>query len=344
MKRLSSLISAGLQPLRNLAASISRRMSRLQIDAHRRGRFARTPFAMPWLGWKDIVARTWEQIFNDRLLSVAAGVAFFALLALVPSLSVMLTVFALVADPAQIEVQLAPLVGLMPDTAATLVMDQAHRLAQQAASQPMSLTLIVSLAIALWSANAGIQALFDALNVIYDEDEKRSFLALNALSLAITLGAAVVLIVVVGLVTVLPVVVAKLPFAAAFEGSVALLRWPTFLVLVTAALAVLFWIGPSRRRARFVWVLPGAALAALLWALVSALFNLYVSRLGSYDVAYGSLSAVIVLMTWLWLSATAILIGAELNAELEHQTMRDTTEGPPKPIGARGARRADAIG
>lgn len=315
----------------------------LERDASARGRYARSPLDMTWLGWKDILLRTWHESFNDRLLSVAAGVAFFGLLALVPSLSVLVSFYGLVANPAEIETQLAPLFGFMPESAVALVMEQAHRLASQP-SQTLSYNLLLSLAIAIWSANAGIKALFDALNVIYDEDEKRSLLVLNAVSLLTTVSAAVVVVITLLVIAVVPQLLKYAPFNATFDWILWLVRWPAFFLFASVSIAVLFWIGPSRRRARFHWVLPGAALSALLWAGVSALFSVYVSTLGNYQVTYGSLSTVIVFMTWLWISASVILLGAQLNSELEHQTAQDTTEGQPKAMGRRGATMADKIG
>ena len=315
----------------------------LEFDSRARGRRARTPLAMTWLGWKDILIRTWHEMIDDRLMSVAAGVAFFGLLALAPSLSVLISIYGLVAQPSEIERQLAPLFTLMPDTVAGFILEQAHRIASQP-NQTLSFNLFVSLSIAVWSANAGILAIFEALNIIYEEEEKRSLLKLYGVSLLTTLSAAVLLVLVLVIIASVPAAVALLPFSGAVEWALRLLRWPAFFLLAVVSIAILYWIGPSRHRARFIWVLPGAGLAALLWVIVSALFSFYVSHLGNYQVTYGSLSAVIVSMTWLWISACVVLIGAELNSELEHQTARDTTAGSPKPMGGRGATMADTVG
>lgn len=315
----------------------------LELDAAERGRHAATPAQMTWLGWKDIAIRTLRETFEDRLFSVAAGVAFYGLLALVPGITVIVSLYGLVADPSRFESDLGLLFAFMPDGAAALVMDQARRLAGQPA-QSLSLGMLTNLAIAVWSANAGAKAMFDALNVIYEEDEKRSFLKLNAVSLGVTVMAAFLLVSTLLIVAVAPVLIAWAPLAGGTETIMNLLRWPFVFLVASAVIAVLFWVGPSRRRMRFAWVLPGALLAAVLWAASSAVFAFYVGRLGNYQATYGSLATVVVFMTWLWLSVSVILLGAEMNSELEHQTARDTTEGLNKPRGLRGATMADSVG
>ena len=298
---------------------------------------------MTWLGWKDVLARTGWEIFDDRIFSVAAGVAFYMLLALVPGISVLVSLYGFVADPRHLSGQLAPMLDVLPAAGAALVVEQVTRLAEKSADA-LSIYLLVSLSIAGWSANAGIKAMFDALNVIYDEPEKRSFLRLNVLSLATTISAILLLILILFTVAILPVLLMLTPYQTLLEQVVWLVRWPIFLAMAIVAIAALYKIGPSRRAPRFVWVLPGASFAALGWVGASYLFGWYVSTLTDYTATYGSLAAIVVLMTWLWLSVTIILIGAEINAELEHQTARDTTRGPPKPLGARGAVVADNVG
>lgn len=315
----------------------------LEFDAHERGRYADSPYKMTWLGWKDILTRSWFETWDDRLLSVAAGVAFFAILALAPALTVLVSLFGLVADASKIDAQLAPMMTFLPEAAVQLIQDQAHRIAGQP-NKTLSFNLVLGLVVALWSANAGMKAMFDALNVIYEETEKRSFIKLNAVSLFVTVSAVFLLIFAMLLIAVLPAVIAWSPFSAQVDWTITLLRWPVFFAVATLAIAALYWIGPSRNRVQFRWVLPGALCAALLWATVSAGFGYYVSTLGNYQATYGSLSTVIVFLTWLWLSACVILMGAEVNSELEHQTARDTTTGLPKPLGMRGATMADRVG
>ena len=315
----------------------------LEKDARERGRFAARPQDMTWLGWKDIAARTWRETMDDRLVSVGAGVAFYSLVALAPAVSVLVSLFGLIADPRDVVARLAPFLTALPDAARSIVVEQAARLSSQS-NASLSIKLVAGLAIAAWSANAAIKSMFDALNVIYEEDEKRSFLKLNAVSLLTTVSAIALVTFAMFVIAVAPALIERAPFGAALETLVKLLRWPVFYLVAVGAVATLYWIGPSRRPARFVWVLPGALLAALLWALASAGFSFYVARFGSYEATYGSLAAVVVFMTWLWASACVILVGAELNSELEHQTARATTVGMPKPIGLRGAQMADRIG
>lgn len=312
-------------------------------DAAARGRHADTPLAMTWLGWKDVLLRTWTESANDRLLSVASACAFYTVLAVAPAVSVLVSLYGLVVEPAEIFRQVSLISALLPDVARPIIEDQAQRLTSQPAAS-LSWTLAVSLGVATWSANAAIKGIFDGLNVIYGETEKRSFLAFNALSLAVTLGAIVIVISALVLIAVIPQVVARGPFAETVDRLVVWLRWTTFFLAATSAISVLYWIGPSRRPARWPWIVPGAAAAAFLWMTASVGFSWYVSTLGNYSSAYGSLATITVFMTWLWLSAVVILIGAELNAELEHQTAEDTTVGAHKPLGLRGAVVADHVG
>ena len=197
---------------------------------------------------------------------------------------------------------------------------------------------LIALGLALWSANAGMKAVFDALNIVYDEDEKRGFIKLNAISLTFTLGAVIALLTAIGAVVALPLI---LPYLGLAEDRqtwlLALLRWPALLILVMFGLALLYRFGPSRKDAKWRWLTPGSMFAAFAWLAISVLFSLYLSRFTDYNATYGSLGAVIGLMMWIWLSVSVILVGAELNAEIEHQTARDTTTGHAKPLGARGA-------
>ena len=315
---------------------------RQQQDAKRRGRFADTPLQMTWLGWKDVLARTWSEAGEDRLTSVAGAVAFFTLLALVPGLSVLISIYSLFTEPQQVYGQIGSVAAYLPEGGRQIIEDQAKRLTSQP-SAALSLNLLLSLAIAVWSSNAAIKGLFDGLNVIYGEAEKRSFVWLNAVSLMTTLGAVALLIIALFVIAVVPALIGTIPFADRIEWVVIVLRWPAFLFVAIAAISLLYWVGPSRQRARWPWVLPGAIVASLLWVAASSGFSWYVTTLANYTATYGSLSAVIIFMTWLWLSATIILLGAELNAELEHQTSRDTTLGDPKPLGMRGAVVADNV-
>lgn len=203
--------------------------------------------------------------------------------------------------------------------------------------------LVVSLAVSLWSANAAIKALFDALNAVYREREERGFVLRTAVSLAFTIGSLVFVLIAMGSVVVLPAVLNFVGFGGITDLLLKVLCWPLLLVAITIFLACVYRYGPSRAKARWRWVSWGGGFAAVVWILGSAAFSWYVANFGTYNKTYGSLGAAIGFMTWIWLSAIVVLLGAELNAEMEHQTERDTTAGPETPIGSRDARKADQV-
>jgi membrane protein len=308
-----------------------------------RGRDASSPAQIPARGWFDILKRTWNEMQDDRLLLVAAGVVFYALLALFPAMSAMISLYGLVADPATVREHIGQIAFMLPDGSTDILREQADRVVSTAGST-LSLALIVSIALALWSANSGMKAVIDGLNVVYEEDETRSFLTLNAVSLTLTLGAMLFVLLAIGAIVMLPGIIGFLDVPPAAEAWIQWGRWPLFFVAVVVGLAVLYRFGPSRAQPRFSWVTPGSVAAALLWVVGSALLSYYISRFGNYEATYGSLGAVIGLMIWLWLTAIVVLFGGELNAELEHQTAEDTTQGQAQPLGGRRARMADSIG
>jgi membrane protein len=309
-----------------------------------RGRRAEAPTRIPWRGWKDVLWRTYQQISEDRLLLIAAGVVFYAMLAIVPAITALVSMYGLFTPARTIGAQLSFLADVMPGGAYQLISEQIVRIAGNSDGK-LTFAFIVGLAVALWSANAGIKAICDALNIVYDEDEKRGIVTLNAISLTFTLGAICVLLLALGAVVVLPLVLAFLGFAAQEQaGLLPLLRWPALFVLLMFGLAVLYRFGPSRRQAKWRWVSVGSVFAALTWIAVSVAFSWYLSRFADYNATYGSLGAVIGLMMWMWISTTVVLVGAELNSEIEHQTARDSTVGAEKPLGARGAVMADTVG
>jgi membrane protein len=208
----------------------------------------------------------------------------------------------------------------------------------------LGVTFLIGIAVSLWSANAGIKALIDALNVVYDETEKRSFIKLNALSLAFTIGIIGFMLMALGAMVVLPVILNYVGLGGVAEIVIRLLRWPILLLGVGLGIACIYRYGPSRDKAKWRWITWGSALASIMWLAASILFSWYAANFGSYNETYGSLGAAIGFMMWIWLSTIVILLGAELDAEMEHQTARDTTEGPPRALGARGATMADTVG
>ena len=319
------------------------RLQQARAEEAGRGRSARSPITIPASGWKDILWRTYTQIGDDRLLAVAAGAVFYMLLALFPAITALVSLYGLLADPATINDHLLLLQGVMPEAAIGIVKEQVTRLAQTS-NGALGLGFFFGLALALWSANAGMKAIIDALNVVYDEREKRGFVNLTLVALSFTLGGIAFIIVALAAVVLFPLVLAWIGFESRSGELVAILRWPALLVIVVLALGVLYRYGPSRTPARWQWLSIGTVLAALAWLAVSALFSWYLANFGHYDATYGSLGAAIGLMMWLWLSVIVLLIGAELNAEVEHQTAQDTTIGHEKPLGMRGAVMADTLG
>ena len=307
-----------------------------------RGRHAQAPWHIPWKGWKDIFWRTYQQIGEDRLLAVAAGVVFYGLLAVFPAVTALVSLYGLFASPAAISDQLALLSGILPDSAVEILREQIGRLT--ANSSKLGLGFIFGLAVALWSANSGMKAIMDALNVVYEEKEKRGFIKLNLISLAFTLAGIGVLLLALGTVVVLPIALNYLGLHNATDLLLRLARWPLLIVIVIFGLAVLYRYGPSRREPRWQWISVGSAFAAIAWLVSSALLSWYLGSFAHYDATYGSLGAGIGMMMWMWISSIVILFGAQLNSEIEHQTVRDSTVRGDKPLGARGAVMADTVG
>jgi membrane protein len=306
-----------------------------------RGRDATAPARIPLRGWKDIAVRTWQEFNNDRVPAVAGSVAFFGLLAVFPALAAFVSLYGLVADVQTARDQLDILAGLLPRDALNFVGEQMLRIAQ-GRDESLGLAFVFSLGLSLWSANAGMKALFDGLNIAYEEKEKRGFIRLNLIALGFTLGGIAFILGVLAVVVALPVALNLLRIPV--EDPMWTLRWPLLLGVVMVALAVLYRYGPSRRQARWRWVSWGSVAASLLWVVASMAFSFYVSRFAHYDRTYGSLGAVVGFMTWMWLSVIVVLVGAELNAEIEHQTAVDSTVGAPKPMGTRHAKMADTLG
>ena len=307
-----------------------------------RGRGAERPSQIPRAGWRDILVRTWNEIGEDHVSLIAAGVGFYALLALFPAIAAMISIWGLAFDPQQIEQQIAAISAFLPEQARAIVTDQARAVA--AAGGGLGITAVVGILFALYSASKGTKALIEGLNIIYDEEESRGFIKLNLVALGLTIGVIVALIVALGLIVVLPIVLQFLGLGALGSALISIARWPILFVFAMLVLAALYRLAPSRAPPRWRWVTPGAAVATLIWVLGSIAFSIYVQNFGNYNETYGSLGAVIILLMWLWLSAFVVLLGAELNSEMEHQTERDSTSGEPKARGRRGAHVADEVG
>jgi membrane protein len=307
-----------------------------------RGRAADTPAQIPLRGWKDILWRTYEQTNEDRLLAVAAGVVFYGLLALFPAITALVSSYALFADGSTIGKHLSLLSGILPEGAFSIVQEQIGRVLAQGNAK-LGAAFIFSLLLALWSANGGMKAIIDALNVVYDEKEKRGFFKLNAVSLAFTIGSLVAVLAAIGLVVATPIVLSMIGLGSGADFLLRYGRWPALAIMLLLGLAVLYRYGPSRRSPKWRWVTAGSATATVAWIAGSAALSFYLANFAHYDATYGSLGAAIGLMIWMWMSTIIVLFGAELNSEIEHQTARDSTDAG-KPMGMRGARMADTVG
>lgn len=305
-----------------------------------RGRVAPGPHAIPWRGWKDILWRTGREAAQDRITIVAASVTFFTLLAIFPALGVFVSLYGLIADVALVKEQLGQLSAVFPPEAVRLLGEQMMRLAESHTGS-LSAAFVISLLFSLWSASAGMRSLFDGLNIVYDETESRNFFLRSALAYLFTLALLTFLVLVSGILVAAPIVLDALGLR---ERWMIAARWPLVYAVAAGSFLIAYRFGPSRTRARWRWLVPGALAAAFFWLAGSAAFSWYVNNLARLDVTYGSLGAVIAFMLWVWLSAVIVLMGAELNAEMEHQTALDSTVGPPKPMGERGAAMADTVG
>jgi membrane protein len=309
-----------------------------------RGRRAEKPTDIPAKGWKDIVWRLYDDIQNDRVLLVAAGVTFYAILALFPATAAIVSLYGLFADATTISQHLNIVSGFLPEGALQVIGDQVKRIASQGQGT-LGAAFLGTLAFSLWGANSGTKAIFDALNIIYKEQEKRSFIQLTIRSLIFTIGTvALVLLALAGIIAV-PLIF-KLVGVPDWSGAalLSIARWPLLYLVILFALACLYRYGPSRAQPQWKWVTWGSAIAGGFWVIGSLLLSWYVGNFGSYNATYGSLGAVIGFMVWMWFSTIIVLVGGEINAELEHQTEKDTTEGHNKPMGARGANMADELG
>lgn len=307
-----------------------------------RGRTAAAPSQIPPIGWKDILWRTWREFMRDRVPLVASGIAFTAVMALFPALAAFVALYGLFSDVEAARQHLAILTGLVPASILTFIGEQMMRIAQERQAS-LSLTFAASLLLALWSAAAGVKALFNGLNVAYEEEEKRNFVQLNLAAFAFTLAGAGFFVLASMLVVATPVAL-NLANLDSRLLPLALLRWPVLFVVALAGLSLVYRYGPSRQRARWRWVTWGGVLATALWLAGSAGFSWYVANVAAFNATYGSLGAVFGFLTWIWLSAVIVLTGAELNAEIEHQTAVDSTVGPEQPMGDRGAVVADTVG
>ena len=312
-----------------------------QHDARGRGATKVSDIRTP--GWKDILWRTYNEVVSDHVMLIAAGVTFYALLALVPALTALVSIYGIFADPATLDRHMALLEGLIPSGGLDIVREQLRRLAEQGQTK-LGLTSLVALAISLWSANSGVKSMFEAMNVAYDEDEKRSYVWLTAVTMVFTLATFAAIMLLIALIVVLPTVLQLIGLGTTAQWAARIGGLVLMFLLMMGGLAALYRFGPSRHAAQWRWITPGAVVAMVVILVTSGLFTWYVASFGSFDATYGSLGAIFGFMTWLWIAAIIVIVGAEINSEIEHQTERDTTTGRPRPMGERGAVMADTIG
>lgn len=307
-------------------------------------RHATSPTDIPAKGWKDVAKRTMAEFKADRGVLMGAGVAFYALLGIFPALIAGLTIWGLFADPQQVEDAFDTMAEFLPEEAAQIITEQLSAIAGTAGGA-LSFGLVASLAGVLWAASSGMKGLMTAINAAYNQPPERSFFKERGMALAFALGGILLALVAVALLAVFPVVVNLLGLDGTLATVVSLARWPLLLVLVWIALSLLYRWAPDRPPAAWGWLSWGAGIAVVVWLVASIGFTIYVQNFGNYNETYGTLGGVIVLMLWLFITGIVILLGAEINAELERTTADDTTAGPDEPMGRRGAVVADeAVG
>jgi len=309
------------------------------IDA---GREAESPVQIPLSGWWRVLVRASRRFGEENLGLVAAGVGFYSLLGLFPAIAALVTTYSLVFDPGQIQAQFDAMRGLMPSEVHRLISTQMTT-AADGSKQALGLGLAGAVLLSVWGATRGTRALIIALNIAYDEREKRGFFALNLLAFGLTLFLVLVLAVAVVVTLAVPIALGLLSLGTVPEALANWLRWPLLAMVGLLALAILYRYGPSRRGAAWRWLPVGSLSGGMLWLLTSVLFSVYVEHFGSYNATYGSIGAVIILLLWLYLSAAAVIVGAVINAEAERQTARDSTHGSSRPQGQRGAVVADRL-
>ena len=302
----------------------------------------RTPRDLDYRDWRGVVIRVWNGIGTDNISLVAAGCAFYALLAIVPSLSALVVLYGLIADPAQVQQQVAAASGVIPVEVQDMLVKE---LSEMASASPTGLSwgLAVTLGLALWYASAAVKSLILALNIALKEEETRGLVTFNLVGVALTIlliaGVILALVTIVGV----PAVLAYVGLEEQLDFVLRLVRWPILAIFVVLGLAVLYRLAPCRASARWTWVSHGAVLATLIWLAASAGFSIYVSNFGNFNATFGSLGAIVVVLFWLYISAFVIILGARLNGEIEHATALDTTTGRPRPMGQRGAFFADRV-
>ncbi len=307
-----------------------------------RGHNAEKPTQIPIKGWKDIALRVKDQLTTDHVPIVSAGIAFYFFLAIFPAIAAALSIYGLVMEPAEVEQQMSQLANVIPEQAHQIISNILEKQSEKSGSY-LGWILVLSILISVWSANRGTKAVFQGVNITYNEKDERGFFKLTAVTLLFTIGGIIIGFFAIAMVVAFPALIDKIGLPATLETIIQLLRWPILALIVMFSLATVYKVAPSRKSPEYKWTNWGAVIATLLWLGGSLLFSLYVNNFDNIDEMYGSFAAVIILMLWFFLTAFIILLGAEINSEMEHQTSRDTTTGEYKPMGQRGGYHADHV-
>jgi membrane protein len=318
------------------------RRQREEAEATERGRQAESPRQIPAKGWRDIALRVKREASEDNVSIIAAGVAYYGFLAIFPALAAVILIYGLFADPSAVQHNIASL-SAIPSDVRDMLSQQLTNLARQS-NGSLSAGVGISILLAVWSATKGMKALIESLNIAYSEREQRGFFRRSAITLLFTIGMIALGAFAVMLVAVFPAAVDRLGLPHMVATIIQWARWPILAAAVLLGLALLYRYGPSRQHPRWRWVTWGSGLSTAIWLAASAGFSFYVSHFGSYNKTYGSVAAIVILLTWFLLSAYVVIFGAELNGEMEHQTAKDTTTGTSRPLGRRGAHYADTVG
>ncbi|ROU03747.1 YihY/virulence factor BrkB family protein [Histidinibacterium lentulum] len=308
-----------------------------------RGRDSRRPTQMPREGWKDILARTGRRIGEDHVSVMAGGIAFFGLVALVPALAAVISIAGILYEPGVVTEQIAQAGAFLPQDVVDILQSQAAGIASRTGGG-LGLAALAGLLLSLYSASRGVNNLIEGINLAYNENETRGLVLRNLVALALTLLLATLAILAMGALVLTPALLSVFGFTGNVELLVTLGSYVLLALAFMVSLGVIYRYAPARRPAKWSWVSLGAVCATAAWLAASALFSVYVTNFGSYNETYGALGGVIILLLWLWISCFVVLLGAQLNAETEHQTARDTTRGPDRPMGERGAYMADTLG
>jgi membrane protein len=331
-----------LEELKRDLAVLRGRDDARTTDREDRGREAVHPGEIPARGWKDVLWRVWGEVSDANLFLVAGGVTYAILLALFPGLAALISIYGLVFDASQVEKQIDVLGGVLPAETLRLLSDEVHTLVE-ASHAALGFSAVVGLLVALWTASRGMSGLITALDIAYEQRERRSFLKFNLIALVLTVGLLLGGLVVIALVAVLPAALQLFAVGAMAKWLGLIVQWPLLIAVVMLGLAVLYRYAPDRDAPQWRWVSPGAVVATLLWVVASVGFTLYVANFASYNKTYGSLGGVIILLTWLYISSLVVLLGAAINAQSEKQTRKDSTERDAARDGsAQGARRRHA--